>query len=165
MKTLYLMRHAKSSWDDLNLSDHDRPLNKRGNRDANSMGELLRARGLKPDLVMSSTANRARTTAGIIIPALGISAEKITLEKAIYEASVTTLKALIRNISDEHQSAMLFGHNPGFTWTATELSGNYFENVPTCGMVSIEFSVESWQNVSSESGKLLGYDYPKKYFY
>src|SRR4051794_27250896 len=112
MRTLFLLRHAKSSWDDSALSDHERPLNDRGRRTAPLMGELMRERGLTPELIVCSTAVRARETAAAVKSAGGFAAD-VVFEPGVFEASPNTLRAIIAGMDDRYTSAMLVGHNPG----------------------------------------------------
>src|SRR5262245_41814146 len=111
MKRLYLLRHAKSSWKDVSLSDHDRPLAGRGRRASKAMARHLRDRGIEPDLVLCSTARRARETLDRIAPALGTTA--IEIEPGLYGASAHGLLERLHGVQDEIESVMLIGHNPG----------------------------------------------------
>ena len=163
MKTLYLIRHAKSSWKDPSLRDFERPLNKRGKRDAPLMGQRLKDRGVVADAIISSTANRALKTAKIIAGELEFPLKKIASKKSVYLADVPTLIKVLRKISDKCGRAMLFGHNPGLTMLANFLSNEQVDNIPTCGVFCMEFEVESWKEVAQGSGKMVFFDYPKKY--
>lgn len=162
MKTIYLVRHAKSSWDYPELSDFERPLNKRGKRDAPVMGSRLKERDILPDLMLSSPANRALSTCRVIAGAIGYNKQKIVTDKAIYHASKNSLLDVVQQVSNENNSLMLFGHNPGFTDFANELASTDIYNIPTCGIFACEFEVESWKDVGVGKGNLLFYDYPKK---
>ncbi|MDN5216448.1 histidine phosphatase family protein [Fulvivirgaceae bacterium BMA12] len=162
MKTLYVVRHAKSSWDFPQLSDFDRPLNKRGKRNAPDMGNRLKMRGILPDLIIASPANRALTTAKKIAKEIGYPVESIRENDQIYHSSEATLLQIIKDTPDNIQGLMLFGHNPGFTDLANFLGDQWIDNVPTCGIVAIAFDVESWTSVAPKTGKNLFFDYPKK---
>lgn len=162
MKTLYLVRHAKSSWKFPEFSDHDRPLNKRGKRDAPDMGQRLVLSNILPDLFISSTANRTFTTAQIIASKTGYTSEEIIPNSDLYHADPTEILEVIQKVDNKHESLMLFGHNPGFTWTANQLANLSIKNIPTCGVLSISFSVENWAKVDFGKGELVFYDYPKK---
>jgi phosphohistidine phosphatase len=162
MKTLYLVRHAKSSWKDSSLDDMERPLNKRGKRDAPFMGELLNEKGIKPDVVYSSPAKRASKTSQIISEHIGYSKGNILFDEVIYDASTNELIDFIQSIDDKYESVMIFGHNPGFTMLHNFLSGNYIDNIPTCGIVALEFN-SSWKEIKKNSAKFLFFDYPKRY--
>lgn len=164
MKTIYLVRHAKSSWKNPELDDFDRPLNKRGKRDAPYMGELLRKKGVAPDLLISSPANRAFTTAKQVAKALEYPLDKLMLDSGIYHASEKDLLRIVKNVPEHLNSVMLFGHNPGFTWFSNVLSGTNLENIPTSGAVQISFEHDSWKKIGAESGTLDWFEYPKKYF-
>ena len=139
MKTLYLIRHAKSSWKLSNLSDFDRPLKKRGISDAPLMGSVLKQKGVKPDLMVSSPANRAISTAKLVAKELGYPQMEIEQNKGIYHAYITDLLKIVQSIDDKHNTVCLFGHNPGFTDLANFLTGTTIFNVPTSGVCGITF--------------------------
>lgn len=162
MKTLMLMRHAKSSHDDLSLTDFDRPLNERGKADVEEMGKRLVKNNIKPAVLISSPAKRAFKTAKHIAADLGIKESDICLEYDIYEASIQDLLHIIRNIDDEHRSAMLFGHNPAFTGLVSYLTHTPIENLPTAGIATIAFPLQTWKQVAEKSGELIWLDFPKK---
>lgn len=162
MKELFVIRHAKSSWADAGLSDHDRPLNNRGIGDAPLMGSILRAKEYTPDLIISSTANRAQSTAKIIARELACEA-MLTYESAIYEASHMSLLQLVNKLDDQYNRVYLVGHNPGFTYLAEKLTDVYFGNIPTCGIVGIRFAFENWKLVSAGTGENFYYDFPKNH--
>lgn len=163
MKTLYLIRHAKSSWKDPELRDFERPLNKRGKRDAPDMGQRLKDSKIKADIIISSPAKRAFKTAKIIAKEIKYPVKKIVKKDSVYLADVPTLVKVIHKISDKQHQAMLFGHNPGLTMLANFLvNGQQLENIPTCGIFCVEFEIDSWKEVEQGIGKLLFFDYPKK---
>ncbi len=162
MKKLTLIRHAKSSWKYPNLDDLDRPLNRRGRRDAPMMGKRLAKDKALPDLMISSPAKRAWKTAKIIAREVGCEKAKIEKNIALYEAGVSELIQVIQKIDGKYNDVMIFGHNPGFTSLAHYLTNYEIDNIPTCGMFVIEFSVNSWQEVSQGKGKFISFDYPKK---
>jgi len=163
MKTVYLVRHAKSSWKNPDLNDFDRPLNKRGKRDAPFMGRRLRLQNITPDLLISSPAKRAAKTAKILAEEMNFPKKKIEWEETIYMLGTKEILDIIHRTSDEHKSIMIVGHNPGLNFTAEYLSGQDLENIPTCGIFSMEFDVRSWKDVSRGLGKTLFFDYPKKH--
>ena len=165
MKTVYFIRHAKSSWSDLDLMDHDRPLNKRGLRDAPFMAKILKGKGVKVDLIYSSNANRALTTAKYFIEELGLTSKQLILESEIYEAWEGTILKLVKNTPNEAQTILVFGHNPTFTSIANFYSSEYIPNLPTCGIVKVECDIESWSSFSKSSGVLTEFHYPKQYFH
>ena len=160
-KELFLVRHAKSSWDDPTISDHDRTLNERGYRNAPEMGRRLSDRRVSPDALISSTALRARTTARIIADSLGWPEERVVLDRALYHASATELQEYIGGLDNSHFSVMLFGHNPGMTSLVSHLFGLPIDNLPTCGVVHLQFSAESWAEASRSMPSEATLDFPK----
>lgn len=152
MKTLYLLRHAKSSWDDRQLSDFDRPLNERGLKAAPRIGALLRKRKIKPGLILSSPALRAKQTAELVCEAAGLTA-LLSFEPEIYEASANRLLKIVEGLSDEIDPAMLVGHNPGFAELLAGLTGQTRE-MPTAALACIELPIECWSDATLGSGKL-----------
>ncbi len=163
MKTLYLMRHSKSSWDNRLLSDYERPLNERGLRDAPFMGNLLSKLIKPPQEIFSSPAQRAISTAEIIAQHLNYDLGKIIKEEKIYHAVVSDLMRIIYSVPDEIDYIMIFGHNPTFTQVSNYLSDKFIENIPTSGFVQINFELDSWKEINGESGKQILFEYPKKY--
>ncbi|OGU54559.1 MAG: phosphohistidine phosphatase [Ignavibacteria bacterium RBG_13_36_8] len=163
MKRLYLTRHAKSNWKDTGLTDFERPLNKRGKRDAPFMGKLLNEQGIKPDLIISSAAVRAVDTAKNISEKIGYRIDQIIIDKSIYEADSLHLFEIIKSLSEKYNTVMLIGHNPDLTYFANYLGDKRIDNIPTCGIVTIEFDTGSWRLVQPESGKIISFEYPKKY--
>lgn len=163
MKNLLIVRHAKSSWDEPVLSDRERRLNARGKRDAPVMGALLRSRGLKPDLIVSSPAVRARKTAKLLAKAVAYPAEKIRVEEAIYLHGIAEMMELIHSFEDRAERIYLVGHNPDLTDLVNHLSEAGISNLPTCGIASIVFAVDSWAHIAPGAGRLVFFDYPKKY--
>lgn len=163
MRTLFLIRHAKSSWADPGMSDFDRPLNKRGKMNAPFMGKLLAKENILPDLIISSPAKRAITTAKKIAKEINYKNENILLNEKIYEASEKTLLKIINEISDKNKTVFMIGHNPGFTALLNYLTEENISNIPTCGIVEINFEIDSWKEVSNGMGKLVRFDYPKKF--
>ena len=161
MKTLYLVRHAKSSWDFPQLDDFERPLNKRGKKDAPRMGQFLSQEGIKADLLLSSPAKRALKTAKKIAKELGYEKEEIHTDRSLYHAWPERLLKVLVELNDIHSTVMLFGHNPGLTEFGNELCGASIDNIPTAGVVGIEFDVNHWRDIGYKSGKLLFFYYPK----
>ncbi len=162
MKTLYLVRHAKSSWKNPAFSDIERPLNKRGKRDAPLMGNKLKERGIIPGLIVTSPAIRARITAKNIAVEIGFPEKEILINENIYESLSGELINVIHNFDNKYNSIMMFGHNPGFTMLNNYLTDHYIDNIPTCGVVGIHFN-SSWKSVQSGSGKSLFFIYPKMF--
>ncbi len=161
MKTLTMVRHAKSSWTDLSSSDFDRVLNERGESDAPRMGAAWKERFRSVERIVSSPAKRAITTAGILAEALDYSVDQIHQEAKIYEASLETLLALVRQFPQQVNDLMMVGHNPGFQNLATCLTGERFANLPTCGVVRVALEVERWSEVQPGSGSLVAFLSPK----
>lgn len=159
-KRLLLIRHAKSDWGNSDLRDFDRPLNKRGKANAPEMAERLVKQQIVPDQIVSSPALRAITTAKVFAEAWQISSDQIKLAPNIYEASVQTLLALVNNFDEKYHQVALFGHNPGLTDLVNYLAA-HLDNIPTCGVVLLEFPFEDWQMISADTGKVLMFDYPK----
>lgn len=161
MKTLYLVRHAKSSWKQPELSDFKRPLNKRGKNDAPFMGKLLSDKGVNPGLVITSPAKRAATTAKIIASEINYPKGKIIFDENIYEATGRELLEIISGTEENYNSVMLFGHNPGLTVLQNNLSDHFIDNIPTCGVVALKFKT-SWKEIELNSAGFMFFEYPKK---
>lgn len=160
MKTLLLLRHAKSDWDDTKLRDFDRPLAARGKRDAPRVGKALRARGPAPDLIVSSPAARARETIEAVIDSANLTLSPV-FDEAIYGASSAELISIIRRLPGESSCALLVGHNPGFEDTVSRLTGSH-ERMPTAALACIEFQVERWEDVEDGRGNLIWLLTPKQ---
>jgi phosphohistidine phosphatase len=163
MKTLYILRHAKSDWNGNFTSDFDRGLNARGLRDAPFMGKVLKNLGVSVDLILSSDATRAKSTIEFIAKEIGYDKEKIVFEHSIYEASTTTIINLIKSCDDKIDSLMLIGHNPSLTSVINQISNVTLDNLPTIGIMSIEFDIDSWSEIEPYSGKMKFFEYPKKH--
>ena len=164
MKELILVRHAKSDWGNEGLQDIDRSLNERGYSDAYVMSEWFRSKQGLPDLILSSTATRALSTALIFARHLKLDTNHLVLEPGVYEASQKKLLELIQNLDDKIKKLMLFGHNPGITNLCNHLASEYYiDNLPTCGMVSLKFDVKNWKKVNEKCGTLHFAEFPKDY--
>lgn len=163
MKQLILVRHAKSSWDNPEWTDYSRPLNKRGLRDAPFMAELISKKNIIPDLIYSSPAMRAITTAKIFAEALNYQIDKINQNIGIYDKGSRFINKLIANTSNEVSNLFIFGHNPDITSLSSYYSGEFFDNVPTCGVIAVRFELDNWTDTQSENGELLFFEYPKLY--
>jgi phosphohistidine phosphatase len=159
MKTIYLLRHAKSSWDDAALSDFKRPLNERGMNTAPFMGEVMSRRGYSSSVIISSTAERAATTAELVKESAGLNAE-LRSDHRIYEASPNTLRTVASEIDDAMDSAMLVGHNPGIEAFIRYLTGSV-EPMPTAALAVIELSIDSWKDLDAECGTIVEIIRPK----
>ena len=160
-KELLVVRHAKSCWDDPYLDDHDRPLNERGLRNAPEMGKRLQGRGILPEVWISSTALRAITTAEILAEQIGFPQNQIQRSQDLYHASATDLQEFIARLDDAIGSAILFGHNPGMTSLVANLYGLPIGNVPTCGVVHLQFNENTWFATSSAPPVRAYFDFPK----
>ena len=161
MKSLVLIRHAKSSWGNPEVVDHERPLNDRGLRNAPEMGKRLKKIGVEYDALISSTALRAQQTAEIIANSIGWPIREISFGSNLYHASATELQNFISHLQDNSSRVVLFGHNPGMTNLVTNLWGLSIDNIPTCGLVRLEFSENSWKEVSSAIPVRAQIDFPK----
>lgn len=162
MKTLYLVRHAKSSWDYPSLSDEERPLNKRGQQNAPDMGKRLKKKGVVPALLVSSHARRALDTARLMAEALGYAKKEIIVDERLYHASIADFMEVMEEQDSKADSLMLFGHNPGLTELANTLCNVYVDNIVTAGIYTIRFDADLWTAVPDMQGEFLFYDYPKK---
>lgn len=163
MLSLYLIRHAKSSWDTPGLKDNERPLNKRGKIDAPKMGKILKNRGEFPDLIISSPAKRAYSTAKRIAKELKYNIDNILKDEKLYMADTEDFLSVIRNTKKNVYKLMILSHNYGITYFANYISGSDINNIPTCGIVRIDFEIDSWEQINTNKGKLVYFEYPKKY--
>ena len=161
MRRLILVRHAKSSRDDPTLADRDRPLNERGLRDAPRMGERLARRGLRPDLIVSSPALRALTTAQLMARAFDCDPDAIILNERIYAATPDTLLEVIRGLGDEAKCVMLVGHNPELSELARRWSSD-IDELPTCAVADFRFDLKSWSKLSVKARAEVALYEPKK---
>ena len=161
MKTLFLIRHAKSSWADVGARDIDRSLNERGHKDAPEMAKLLHGLGIKLDLIVSSPAKRALMTATYFATAFDKTIQDITLEKEIYEASEKDIQNVIHELPDWANTILLFGHNPTFTNFANHYTKDHIDNIPTCGIVRYDLKADKWADFKGETVKVNGFWYPK----
>jgi len=161
MLKLSLLRHAKSSWDNPDLDDFDRPLASRGLRDAPEMGKRLAGRGIRPALIVTSPAKRALQTARLISHEIGVPARKLLQDDRIYMASVPALIAVIRGLDDAIGQVLLVGHNPGFTDLVNRISDGEIDNLPTCGYAEIEFDHTRWKDTGRRDGRLAHFNFPK----
>jgi phosphohistidine phosphatase len=153
MKTLLVLRHAKSSWREAELADHDRPLNKRGKRDAPRMGELMRAEGLLPDLILTSSARRALTTAELVAEASGYDGE-IQVSRDLYAAGPEEFIDALCALPDELETVMVVGHNPGLEELVEALTEES-SAMPTAALAQVELKIERWVDLQEEGGGRL----------
>jgi len=163
MKTLLLMRHAKSSWEDDRLPDHKRPLNDRGRRDVPTMGDRLANRNLFPDMIMSSPAERAKHTASIIAPYVKMPATRVTLADELYMANTDIFLSLVQLCDTNVDTLMLVSHNPGITQFASTLTDTAIEHMPTSAIFICQFNIKAWHEVIPGTGRYVAFEYPKKY--
>jgi len=155
MKTLLVLRHAKSSWNDPALDDHERPLNKRGRRDAPRMGELVREYGLIPDVIISSDAVRARVTAEAVAEAARYAGE-IRLDPHLYLACPADILSLLATVRENAGPVMIVGHNPGLEKLVEQLTGDR-QDMPTAALAQIGLPIDQWRDLKrSTRGTLVG---------
>jgi phosphohistidine phosphatase len=162
MKRLTLLRHAKSSWSQPGLDDQDRPLNQRGQRDTPIMGRRLVAHGVRPSLIITSPAKRARQTAKLLAREIGYPIEFMHTEKSLYLADPMTILGVIESQEDTFSDIVVCAHNPGITDLANQLCSQSIDNVPTCGMVIVEAGTDSWSEIVNSPRTFIAFDYPKK---
>lgn len=163
-KTLILIRHAKSDWSEGGQRDFDRELNRRGHADAPRMGAKLFEMGLKPDLIVSSPAIRTTRTTEYICEQIKYPLEQVDFQEDIYEASVRTLLKVVNELKDMHNTVMIVGHNPGFSYLAEYLTGSEIGNIPTCGVAELGIDFDKWSLVSQNTAQLKNFIYPKMFF-
>lgn len=162
MKTLYLLRHAKSSWDDPDLKDFERPLAERGIRDLPIMAQRFKARNGRVGCVICSPAVRAKTTAKMFAKELGFPSEEIGSNPELYFAGSNMFLKAASLVDDQCETAMLVGHNPAITEFVNEMAGSDIDNIPTCGLVELSLPIDSWSVIQFSSAELVEFDYPKK---
>lgn len=163
LKTICFIRHAKSSWDDISLADHDRPLNKRGKRDAPMMAEKMEKLGIKPDYILCSTARRAKDTARHFIKTFELKESDVRYEGNLYGAGPDDVIRIVRTVPDDKKSVFVFGHNPTLTILANTFAGVQIDNVPTCGVFKAKTMVESWKSFDPAQAAFVAFYYPKQY--
>jgi phosphohistidine phosphatase len=159
MKTLYVLRHAKSSWENNDLADFDRPLNDRGEATAPFIGQVMKSDGFAPEIILTSPAVRARETARLVKESAGFNAD-IKYNERIYEASSQTLRHIAASMDDRFKSAMIVGHNPGMEGFVRFLTGN-LEPMPTATLAVIDLDILGWEQITEGSGKLRKIVRPK----
>jgi phosphohistidine phosphatase len=161
MKTLYFVRHAKSSWEAGTIADMDRPLNEKGIQDAAQSAQFLRDQAQFPELLLSSPANRAIHTALIFTRTLSIPYSSLNIYGELYSGSLKDIEILIRSLPQDISSAMLFGHNPTFTDFVNRCLDHRIDKLPTTGIVGLRFKTQNWDTIEFQA-ELLFIDYPKK---
>ncbi len=163
MKHLLLIRHAKSSWDNDNISDKERPLNARGKKAAPFMAEILKKKNLNIQLFISSPAERAYATAKKFAEILEYPKEKIVIKEKLYGAATYEILEIVNELDNNLDCVAIVGHNPDLTQFNNFLSDTYIDNIPTTGIVLLKFDVNNWTEVGKGVGKLIFFDYPKKF--
>ena len=161
MKTLILVRHAKSSWDNMGMDDIDRPLNERGKEDAPVMAKRLKNKKIDVDILISSPAKRAHKTCRYFAKEYAFDKKDIVLVDKLYGASVTAFLEVISKLNDKHKSAIIFSHNPGITEFANTLTTVHLDNMPTCSMFAVQANIDRWSEFSKSEKDFLFFDYPK----
>jgi phosphohistidine phosphatase len=162
-KTLILVRHAKSSWDDVSLPDFERPLNHRGKKDAPKMAGLLKDRIDKIDAFISSPAKRAKKTAEFFIEEFNRDEKEIIFEPALYHASIDDFYKTILTADNNFKSIALFSHNPGISAFASEIVDNArLDDMPTCSIFAVKININNWSEFKDATKEFLFFDYPKK---
>ena len=161
MKTLILVRHAKSDWTEIGLSDSERPLNERGKKDAPEMAKRLKKKGLKIDVFVSSPAKRALRTARYFAEAFDEKKDDIQVEKTLYGALPSQFEQVVAAFKDKDDIVALFSHNPGITEYVNTLCSVHTDNMPTCSIFAVQAEVDSWTEFDKAEKKFLFYDYPK----
>ncbi len=161
MKTLIIVRHAKSSWDIIGQEDSERPLNERGKRDAPVMAKRLKEKVKNIDLFVSSPAKRAKRTARYFASEYKTDKDNILVKKNLYEAAVADFVAVVENLPDKQDTIALFSHNPGITDFVNSLTKVRVDNMPTCGVFAITLNTNKWAKFSESEKTFLFFDYPK----
>lgn len=161
MKTLILIRHAKSSWDDINQKDIDRPLNDRGKKDAPEMAKRLEEKGIKIDLFVTSPAKRAKKTAKIFAEEYKTDPDKISVIDDLYDPSVEDFMKTILALPDDKHVVAIFAHNPGITEFSNSLTNVKVDDMPTCAAFGVGIDISEWKAFKEGEKKFLFFDYPK----
>jgi phosphohistidine phosphatase len=170
MLTLSLLRHAKSSWADSKLEDHERPLAKRGTKAADAMGAFIAREGLRPDLVLCSGSVRTRATLALVLPEFGNPAPQVVFDDVLYMATPAALLGRVQQVKSDMRHVMLIGHNPGMHALALELTGKgnrkdveaLATKFPTCALAVLTFKARKWPDIGSGGGKLELFMSPRR---
>lgn len=163
MKRLILIRHAKSDWGNDTLMDIHRPLNERGYNDAHFLSKKFVSENKQIDLIVSSPAIRAFTTASIFAKELKYSHDRILMREKLYEAHPDTIQSIITELPQSANTVIIFGHNPGFTEIFNTISDSFIDNIPTCGIMQIDFTIKDWTEVIHEKGMFVSSTFPKDF--
>jgi phosphohistidine phosphatase len=161
MKTVFLIRHAKSSWGDFTLPDFERPLNERGKHDAPMMAKRLLDKGIRVDALVSSPAKRAKKTAQAFAEILGKDKSNILYREELYMAGVDAFYTVISQLDDSINKAAIFSHNPGITAFANMLQVAEIDEMPTCSIFAITTSAEKWSDFRKAKKEFWFFDFPK----
>lgn len=161
MKTLHLIRHAKSGWTDSNMSDHDRPLDKRGLDDAPMMAKRLQTRGIRLDGIVTSSALRAVTTAQLFANSFGLDSASLHVDQRLYHANPDEILEVLQQLDDMWTAVMCVGHHPGMPELADLCCDDRIGHMPTCAIVTIEIDADRWQDIRLASKRLIDFDFPK----
>ena len=162
MRRLTLLRHAKSSWEDPEVDDFDRPLNPRGLRNIPDMGRRLARQEDRPEVIVASPALRALATARGIGREIGYRDDRILQVPALYMAAPATILQVVQGLDDARRHAMIVGHNPGLTDFANSLGEIRIDNMPTTSMLCVEFPQARWSQIRPETAEFNYFDFPKK---
>lgn len=161
MKTLIIVRHAKSSWAVVGEKDFDRALNDRGKKDAPQMASRLKEKGLKVDLFVSSPARRARKTARYFAEAYKVDKKDIMLIDMLYEPTLEAFYHTVKNLDDAYKTVAVFAHNPAITYFVNTLTNVHTDNMPTCGVFAVQINTDNWAQFKESEKQFLFFDYPK----
>ncbi len=161
MKSLLIIRHAKSSRDQSGIADRERTLEERGVRDAHAIGKYLRENSIRPDYLLSSPAVRAKKTAAIIAKEVGYHLDKIQTEELLYEQSTSKIIAYLQTLQRHYSSVMIVGHNPSALELVNYLGNQPFNQVPSCGAVCLDFQVENWAEIDHGKGQVRFFSSPE----
>ncbi|HEX7458858.1 MAG TPA: histidine phosphatase family protein [Ginsengibacter sp.] len=161
MKTLLLIRHAKSSWNNVILPDFERPLNERGKYDAPLMAKRIKEKKIEIDAFVSSPAKRAKKTAEIFMDEFNAKGKKLIFIPSLYEATSEKFYDAIENLKDKYDTVALFAHNPGITDFINSLECSPVYNMPTCGVYAVKIKIKNWKEFRKANKEFLFFDYPK----
>ena len=163
MRTISFIRHAKSD-QSVNLPDFERPLNQRGLKDAPMMGQIIKDKYLQPDLILSSPAMRAKTTAKLIAKSINYPETEIIFMENLYFADTEAFFNIIHQVNNNFKQLFIVSHNPGTTYIINRISKARLDHMPTCGIAEITFEVNHWSEIQDKSGVLKRFDTPKMHF-
>jgi phosphohistidine phosphatase len=161
MKTLLLIRHAKSSWNDSDLTDFERPLNERGKFDAPMMAQRIRDKKIDIDTFISSPAKRAKKTAEIFMNEFGEDKKNLILIPSLYEASLNNFFDAVENLKDKMDAVALFAHNPGITDFINSLGCHPVHDMPTCAVFALKIKTKKWKDIMEADKEFMFFNYPK----